>query len=193
MSTLNIVMTTIVLLIVGGILAYIFYSRQRTRNLKENYGPEYGRAVEEAGDRRKAEDTLENRKRRIESFQMRDLGPDEQNYFLENWKNVQADFINNPGNGVEEANRLIMEVMLACGYPMVSFDQRVDDLSVNSPEIVPNLRNAHSVAVKNRQANAGTEELRQAMANYKTVLEALLGRETNVETGIRDGYVVDLL
>jgi len=39
-------LAAVLILIVGGVLAYVFYFRQRTRRLKDEFGPEYDRAVE---------------------------------------------------------------------------------------------------------------------------------------------------
>lgn len=182
LNTLIAILTTVIILVVGAVLAYVFYFRQRTRRLKEDFGPEYNRAVEEVGNRKQAEDVLENRQERIESFQIRKLEPEERDQFLEKWKTIRADFVNNPGTEVEEADRLITEVMLARGYPMAQFDQRVENLSVNHPEVVSLYRQAHSVAVKNRRdnANTNTEKLRQAMLKYQKLFDELLELHENV-------------
>lgn len=40
-------------------------------------------------------------------------------------------FVDAPGREIEEVDRLVMEVMLARGYPMARFDKRAGNLSVN--------------------------------------------------------------
>lgn len=75
---------------------------------------------------------------------------------------------------MDEANRLVTEMILAQGYPMSNFDQRIDDLSVQHPEIVETYRAVHSMAVRKNQQEASTEELRQATLNYKAVFEKLM-------------------
>ncbi len=174
LNTLIVILTTVIVLVVGGVLAYVFYFRQRTKRLKEDFGPEYNRAVEEVGNRKQAEDVLASRQERIESFRIRKLEPEEREQFLKKWKTIRADFVNDPGVEVEEADRVITEIMLARGYPMTQFDQRVENLSVNHPEVVSLYRQAHSVAVKNRQSNVNTEELRQAMLKYQALFDELL-------------------
>ena len=79
---------------------------------------------------------------------------------------------------VEEADRLVTEVMLARGYPMAEFDKRAENLSVNHPEVASYYREAHSIADKNRLSQAGTEELRQAMLKYRSLFETLLDVQT---------------
>jgi CHAT domain-containing protein len=174
LNTLIAILTTVIILVVGGVLAFVFYYRQRTRRLKEDFGPEYNRALEEVGNRKQAEDVLENRQERIESFRIRKLEPEEREQFLKKWTTIRADFVNDPGVEVEEADRVITEIMLARGYPMTQFDQRVENLSVNHPEVVSLYRQAHSVTVKNRQSNVNTEELRQAMLKYQMLFDELL-------------------
>ena len=68
LNTLIVILTTVLILVVGGVLAYVFYFRQRTRRLKDDFGPVYDRTVEKLGDRKDAEDALEKRQERLEIF-----------------------------------------------------------------------------------------------------------------------------
>ena len=112
------------------------------------------------------------------SFPIRELEAEEKKYFLKKWKSIQAGFVNQPGGEVQEADRLINEVMLARGYPMVQFDKRVENLSVNHPELVSKYRQAHAVAEQNNQSETSIEELRQAMINYQLIFKELLEVQT---------------
>jgi len=100
---------------------------------------------------------------------------------LKKWRDVQAGFVEKPGGEVQEADRLVTEVMLARGYPMVQFGKRVENLSVNHPELVSQYRQAHSVAEKKHRSETSIEELRQAMINYQMIFEKLLGVQTMEE------------
>ena len=177
-----VILTVVILLVIGAVLAYVFYFRQRTRRLKDDFGREYDRTVGEVGNRKKAEERLEDRQERIESVQIRELHSDEREQFLEKWKMLQTSFVDNPRSEVKEADRLITEIMLARGYPMAQFDQRAENLSVNHPEIVSQYREAHSIADKNQQSEASTEELRQAMLKYRLLINTLLDIQTSEET-----------
>jgi uncharacterized protein (UPF0297 family) len=179
-NTLFIILTTAILLVVGGILGVVFYYRQRTKRLKKEFGPEYDRVVENTGSQKKAEATLDDRYNRIESMQLRKLAQDERDQVLAKWEAIRSNFVDDPENEVDQADHLITEVMLARGYPIAPFDQRVDDISVNHPEVVPHYREAHSVVVKVRRTNmsASMDELRKAMLEYKRVFEELLGIHT---------------
>jgi hypothetical protein len=181
LNTLIVILTTTILLIVGAVLAYIFYFRQRSRRLKDNFGQEYDRTVEDVGNQKKAEETLEERQKRIEAVQLRELDSDEQEQFRAKWDAIQTKFVDAPGSEVEDADRLVTEVMLARGYPMAQFDKRAENLSVKHPEVVSDYREAHSIADKNRQSQASTEELRQAMLKYRSLVETLLDLQTSDE------------
>ncbi len=124
------------------LVAWIVFRKARTRKLRSRFGPEYDRAVAEAGDRRKAEEELETRKKRVEKLKLRTLSPDEQRRFAERWAAAQARFVDDPKGAVANANGLIKEVMQACGYPMGDFDQRAADISVDHPRVVSDYRAA---------------------------------------------------
>jgi hypothetical protein len=49
------------------------------------------------------------------------------------------------------------------GYPISDFEQRAADISVDHPLVMENYQTAHAIAVRQRQGQANTEELRQAM------------------------------
>lgn len=173
--TLITILATALILVIGGFLAIAFYYSQRTKRLKEEFGPEYDRTMDETGSRQKAEASLEGRQERVEALQMRTLSSDEQNHFAQKWQSIRVEFVDDPGSMVDESDRLVTEVMLALGYPMANFDQRIEDLSVEYPEVVSHYRDAHSTAVENRLSSASTEKLRQAILDYQMVFEELLG------------------
>lgn len=180
-NTLIIALAVLVILVVGGILAVAFHARQRSKNLKNDFGPEYDNAMEEIGDRHKAENVLAERKSRVESLNIRKLSLDEQNHFIMKWGMLQSDFIHDPSGNVEDADRLVTEVMLARGYPMVPLEQRMEDLSVNNPDVVSDYREAADIAARSHEGEVDTETLRQAMLHYKSVFDEVLGKDPNRE------------
>lgn len=54
--------------------------RERTRQLREQFGPEYARVAESLGDRHAADTCMKTREERAESFPLHALG-DEQRHF----------------------------------------------------------------------------------------------------------------
>jgi len=169
--------TTIVVIVIALIVviaaAIFFVQRERTNRLKAKFGPEYERLARE-GNARKAEAELAHRQKRVEKLHIRDLSTADVDRFSNSWRSVQAQFVDTPREAVVEADRLVREVMTARGYPMGDFEQRAADISVDHPSVVENYRQAHMIAVKDAAGQATTEDLRQAMVHYRSLLEDIL-------------------
>jgi dephospho-CoA kinase len=67
-----------------------------------------------------------------------------------------------------------VEVMSARGYPVEDFDQRANDLSVRHPEGTQRYREARRIAQANQDGTVDTEDLRQAVTSYRSLVLALL-------------------
>jgi hypothetical protein len=63
------------------------------------------------------------------------------------------------------------------GYPVGDFDRRAADISVDHPRVVPAYRTAHATAERNARGEATTEDLRQAMVQYRVLFNDLLETE----------------
>lgn len=165
-----------VIFVLAAALGISFFNRnKRSKDLKEKFGPEYDLAMENAGGKRKAEATLNDREKRVAKLDVRELNESESSRYIGEWTKIQADFVDDPSKAVEEANRLITEVMIARGFPVTDFEQRAADISVSYPDFVSNYRNANTIAVKNKADGATTEQLRQAMVYYHSLFTKLLG------------------
>jgi len=103
--------------------------------------------------------------------------------FQDEWREIQAQFIDDPNGTLVEADRLIGSVMSAEGYPVADFEQRAADISVDHPIVVENYRGGHRIALKHAQGHASTEDLRQAMLHYRILFEDLLGQPEYTQTG----------
>ncbi|HEU4565630.1 MAG TPA: hypothetical protein VFS05_13305 [Gemmatimonadaceae bacterium] len=170
----TLIVAIIILVVVVAALARMMWQRRRSETLRERYGPEYERAVQELGDRRQAEAELLKRKERVEHLDIRPLPPAERTRFADAWRGVQARFVDDPRGAVMQADSLVEEVMKTRGYPVADFDQRAADLSVHHPRVVENYRAAREVAIRHRRGEAGTEDLRKAMVHYRELFEDLL-------------------
>jgi hypothetical protein len=156
------------------VAAWIVYQKTRTKRLRERFGPEYDRAVADVGNRQKAEDELEARRKRVAKLTLIPLTPDQQNRFGKEWVTAQARFVDDPAGAVGDANRLVKEVMQARGYPMGDFEQRAADISVDHPVVVSNYRAAREIALRSEQGKASTEDLRKAVVYYRELFQELL-------------------
>jgi hypothetical protein len=164
----------IVIVVIVLALAWILMRQQRTARLRKQFGPEYERAVSESGSRQAAEAELEDRRARREKLEVVALEPAARDRYLEQWRLVQAQFVDSPTEATRAADRLINEVMRERGYPVEDFEQRAADISVDHPQVVDDYRAAHAVAEANERSEASTEDLRQALVHYRSLFEELL-------------------
>ena len=183
MSTVSIILIIVAICAVA-LSAWMFFEKKRTQRLRAKFGPEYDRMVEASG-RRPAEATLEERAKRVEKMPIRALRNEERDQFAERWRKEQALFVDDPRLAVENADRLVIEVMRARGYPMGEFEQRAADISVDHPRVVENYRAAHEIAARDSRGKVTTEELRRAMVHYRALFEDLLEEHVIVHEEVR--------
>jgi hypothetical protein len=162
-------------IVIIAVLAWLYVRKRRstTQDLRQKFGPEYDRAVLTHGSERKAQSKLEDREKRVEKLNIRDLDPTEHERFSKRWEAVQSRFVDSPKGAVAEADDLVSSVMKARGYPVSDFDQRVADISVDHPRVVENYRSAHEIALRVGKDAATTEDLRTAMIHYRSLFEEL--------------------
>jgi len=176
-NTTLIIIVVVVLVIIGAVLGVVFSRRRRSDRLHERFGPEYDHTVQTLGDEKKAQTELNARQKHVEALNIRPLSVSERERYLAEWTAVQSKFVDEPGQAIVDADRLIMEVMQVRAYPVSNFEQRAADISVSYPALVSNYRAARVIALKNKEGQADTEELRQAMIYYRSLFEELLGTE----------------
>jgi hypothetical protein len=177
-TTLILITVVLVLLVLGAILmAPVFAHRKKTERLQDHFGPEYDHTVQTMGNEKKAQTELDERQKHVATLDIRPLSGSERERYLTDWTAVQSKFVDEPGQAIVDADRLIMEVMQLRNYPISDFEQRAADISVNYPALVTNYRAARAIAIKNEQHLADTEELRQAMIYYRSLFEELLELE----------------
>ena len=170
-TIIGIVIVAAAVVIVAG-LAVMMFGRHRTNNLKDRYGSEYDRVVKKQG-RKKAEEELAGRARRVEALDIRELTPEERNDFTAQWTKIQAQFVDAPRTALQYADLLVQQVMTTRGYPMADFEQRAADISVDHASLVTDYRAAHAISARADTAN--TEQMRQAMLHYRNMFSELLG------------------
>ena len=164
------------IVIVGLVIVATTWSRRRrSAELKDQFGREYDRTVEAAGDRSKAEADLAERQKRAEKLDIRPLDADERGKFAERWTDVQARFVDDPARSVAFADALLADVMKARGYPVSDFDRRAGDVSVDHPIVVEHYHKGHEIALRHERGEASTEDLRQAMIHYRALFDNLVG------------------
>jgi hypothetical protein len=179
----KLVVLAVVVILVIVVLAWLYVRQRRntTAGLRQKFGPEYERAVVAHGSERKAEAKLADREKRVENLNIRDLDPMEHERFSKRWEAVQSRFVDSPKGAVAEADDLVSSLMKTRGYPVVDFDQRAADISVDHPQVVENYRSAHEIALRVGKDAATTEDLRTAMIHYRSLFEELVQVPAAVE------------
>ena len=171
-NNLLILLAVVAILIVGGMIFY--NNKRRSDHLRERFGSEYQRQVEEAGSRSKGEADLAEREKRVSKLTIQPLSPADQDRFLDRWTKVQATFVDDPERSVDYADALLAEVMSARGYPVSDFEQRAGDISVDHPNVVQHYRAGHDIALRHSRGEASTDDLRQALIHYRSLFEELV-------------------
>lgn len=177
MSNITLIIVIVIAIVVVVAIAVVGYQmarKRRTAQLREQYGAEYDRSVDQAENQREAESELRDRAKRHEKLELRSLDSSERDDFEQRWSDVQGQFVDDPSNAVRNADLLVVDVMSARGYPVEDFDQRADDLSVRHAEVTQQYREARRIAQANEDGNVDTEDLRQAVTSYRALVMTLL-------------------
>jgi hypothetical protein len=185
-STTVIVLIVVIVVLVLGVGGYFLSRQRRSQHLQEHFGDEYERSVEQTGDRKSAEAELSEREQRVRKLDIRELRPEERAGFTERWAAIQRGFVDDPAKSLRDADVLVVEIMKLRGYPVEGdFDRRAEDISVEHPQVVTHYREAR--AVHDASGNVDTEQQRAAVTHYRSLVEALLGKDsTDTEHGEHD-------
>ena len=165
--------------------AWKFIQGRRTQRLRAQIGAEYVRELRGVRDRCRAEKYLEHCWKRAENLHISPLTARDRSCFIESWRMVQAQFVDDPGGALAEADKLVEAVMSTRGYPEAdsNFEQRVADISEDYPNVVDDYRAAHSIALMDARGRANTEDLRQATIHYRVLFEALINEPVESRWG----------
>ncbi|MBK6874544.1 MAG: hypothetical protein IPG94_25080 [Kineosporiaceae bacterium] len=163
----------VVALVVVVAVALMTLARRRSTALQERFGPEYNRAVEAAG-LRGGEADLAGRTRRHDELHLITLSEPERLSYAQRWRSTQERFVDRPADAVDEAERLLTEVMEQRGYPVTDFEEQAELVSVDHPQMVQDYRVAHEIHVRNLDRRASTEDLREALLRYRSLFDDLL-------------------
>jgi hypothetical protein len=169
-----IVIAAVVVLALSG-TSVAFFGRERERRaLQERFGPEYTQTVNATGDTRQAEQNLRNRLEQRKSLSVQPLSPAERDRFQQEWRQVQASFVDAPATALGQGDSLITRVMIARGYPVQDFEEQADLVSVDHPSVVQHYRTAHGIYVESQTRTVSTDEMRQAFVSLRSLFSELV-------------------
>jgi hypothetical protein len=174
MSPTQIIVIVLVLLVVAAVVAVAVVAGRR-RALRSRFGPEYDRVVAERDSRGEAERELRDRERRHAELTLRPLSDESRERYARDWEDIQARFVDTPGEAVGAADELVTRLIADRGYPTRDYDEQLAHLSVEHARTLTNYREAHDIHLRNERGEADTEQLRQALVHYRALFADLLG------------------
>jgi hypothetical protein len=175
MGTIGWIILGIVILAVIVAAALAMRSRNRVR-LQDRFGPEYDREVAARGSERDAARHLGDVADRRDQLDIRPLDRTARDRYTRRWEAVQSEFVDRPGGALDEADRLITDVMRDRGYPVEDFGERAELVAADHPQVVEHYRAAHAARRDHRGSPGAvdTEELRQAFVHYRALFDELV-------------------
>lgn len=178
--------TTMIILglVVLALIALLIWASARNKarqaekrdELRERFGPENDRAVQEHGSEREAASRLGEVAKTRDKLEIRELTPAQRDRYASDWMEVQAAFVDAPDAAVRDADRLVGSVMRDRGYPVDDFDTQSDMVAADHPTIAQNYRAAHAIRMRTDEGRDGfnTEDQRQAFVHYRLLFAELL-------------------
>lgn len=198
MTTIIVVaVVVVVILAIAGAFLGTRRQSQRQDEAREEYGPEYERAVEEHGSERKAEKDLRQRREQVES-DVQPLSDESRDRYSERWDEVERSFVDDPVASLEEADRVVRDILEERNFPTDSRDEAARGVGVMHSDVVEDYREAqrtHQAATREAESShddrereedrdrergeggADSERMRQAIQKYRSVYERLTARD----------------
>lgn len=178
---MRIVLLVAVLLLVAAAVVVAMRSaaerRRRSERLRVKFGPEYDRAVQGAGGRKQAERELRERTSRHAQLELRPLSEPSRERYRSRWTAVQAHFVDAPDAALGDADGLLAQLLQERGYPSGTLSAQEELLSVQHARVLQGFRAGHAVQQDSAAGRASTEQIRQAMLQFRDVFEELLDDE----------------
>ena len=174
MSNTVVLVVAVVVVVAVAVLAFLLLRQKKRTGLRQQFGPEYDRTVEESDSRRDAERDLQQRAQRRNELDVRPLDPRRRDMFATEWRVTQEDFVDRPGEAVRAAHALVEQVIRERGYPVEDSEQITRDLSVDHAHVISEYRSARQISELSERNQATTEQLRQAMVHYRSLFAELL-------------------
>jgi len=100
------VLIAIVAVIVIVVVVWLALSKRRTTTLRDQFGSEYDRTLQQTDSRREAEADLSARRERREQLNIRPLTTAAQERYSSQWQQVQSRFVDQPAVSLGQADEL---------------------------------------------------------------------------------------
>jgi hypothetical protein len=172
MSTILLLVTILIVLALAATLAGFFISRQRKRSARREFGSEFQRIARERGSEKEAERELRKRQQEVER-RIRPLSDDSRKHYSEEWDQVERAFVDDPGLALEQADRVVTDILAERNFPTESHSEAASAVGVTHSEVVENYREAQKTRTDASRAGADLQEMRRAIQKYRSVYERL--------------------
>lgn len=97
---------------------------------------------------------------------LRALPPEARDRYIHEWDDIEAKFVDNPEQAVREAEALVMSMLRDRGHPLTQRD------------LPDEVQRAHKLGYSSKDK---TEAMRQALLQYRAVMERMMGPEPRRE------------
>lgn len=157
------------------LLVWAMRNRQRRSHLQDRFGPEYDRTVSSEG-RRDAERRLSDVEREHEQLDIRPLSTTQRERYLEEWRQIEQRFVNDPADATRSAGSVVERVLHERGYPTNGdAEHRVAHVAVEHPDVAERYRHGRAML---DSGETDTEHLRKAMIDFRSVFDELVTSDT---------------
>ncbi|MBV9453962.1 MAG: hypothetical protein JOZ19_07575 [Rubrobacter sp.] len=178
-ALLIIILVVAAVAVAGLLVSFVSRRRQhgRQERARHEFGSEYERAVEEHGSEREAEQELRERRGRVES-EVQPLSEESRRRYDDWWRQVEQTFVDDPEASLENADRVVREIMTERNFPMDAQREVSKGVGVIYPEVAEDLREAQRIHqdANDPQRRTDLEKMRQAIQKYRSVYQCLTER-----------------
>ncbi len=146
----------------------------RRRQLQQQFGPEHDRVGQQDSQLRADAEPAE-RQPQVRKLNISPLPDAARRRHLAEWQAIQKQFVDSPESAVTEAYALVTTVMRERGYPTDDNEQVQAGLPVDYARTVGNFRSAQAITREAAHGSVATEDMRQALIQYRELFSDLLG------------------
>ncbi|RKE17319.1 hypothetical protein [Streptomyces sp. TLI_171] len=182
-SGLIVAVVVIALVVVALGAAAVLRRQQQHPNLRRRFGAEYERTVaRHGGDTAAAEQDLAQRVARHRELTLTPLGATARAQAEQQWREVQAHFVDAPGQALAEADALLARVARDRGYPDTDADARIEAISVDHGDHVEAYRALRALPGPDTTGpTPNTEEQRVTLLRARELFVALVNADRSPE------------
>jgi hypothetical protein len=133
---------------------------------------------------------LAERVRAHDALTLRPLSPEERERTVQAWTAVQQGFIEDPRGAARQADRVVVGMLTAAGYPSEDRERQLELASVDHAYAVSDYRRGRELLERSAAADGrdgpaaeSTETLRQAVLHYSVLVKSMLKGNSRIAAG----------